>query len=64
MPKAAWFAFIAIQGVAVLRIGAELASDTMAWQALAAAGWLLALAPWVFRIGRITLSPRKDGKPG
>lgn len=64
MPKAAWFAFIAVQSVAVLRIGAELASDTMAWQALAAAGWLLALAPWVFRIGRITLSPRKDGKPG
>lgn len=64
MPKAAWFAFIAVQGVAVLRIGAELASDAMAWQALTAAGWLLALAPWVFRIGRITLSPRKDGKPG
>ena len=26
--------------------------------------WLLALAPWVARIGRIYLSPRKDGKPG
>ncbi|RZA20234.1 MAG: NnrS family protein [Lysobacteraceae bacterium] len=64
MPKAAWWAFVALQVVAVLRIGAELATDPMAWMAYAAAGWLLAFAPWVARIGRIYLSPRADGKPG
>lgn len=64
MPKVAWFAFVAIQAVALLRIGAELARDSMQWQAIAAVGWLVALLPWVMRIGRIYLSPRKDGKPG
>jgi len=64
MPRAAWFAFAAIQLVALLRIAAELAPDNMAWQAIAAVGWLLAFAPWVARIGRINLTPRADGKPG
>ena len=64
MPKVAWFAFVAIQVVALLRIGAELARDSMQWQAIAAVGWLVALLPWAARIGRIYLSPRKDGKPG
>ena len=26
--------------------------------------WLLALSPWVAHIGRIYLSPRRDGRPG
>jgi uncharacterized protein involved in response to NO len=64
MPKAAWFAFVAIQLVALTRIGAELAGDPMAWHAVAAIGWLVAFAPWVLRLGRIYLSPRIDGKPG
>ena len=64
MPKAAWFAFAAIQLVTLIRIAAELADDPMRWQAIAALGWLLAFAPWVLRIGRIYLSPRVDGKPG
>jgi uncharacterized protein involved in response to NO len=64
MPKAAWFAFVAIQLVALMRIFAEVLPDGMAWQALAALGWLVAFAPWVARIGRIYLSPRLDGKPG
>jgi uncharacterized protein involved in response to NO len=64
MPKAAWWAFIAVQLVAVARIGAELADDPAAWMACAAVGWLLAFAPWVLRIGRIYLSPRADGKSG
>lgn len=64
MPKAAWFAFISIQLVAMLRIGAEFANDVPRWQAIAAFGWLVAMTPWVARIGRIHLSPRKDGKPG
>ena len=64
MPAAAWFAFIAVQLVAVMRIVAELAPDHFAWQAAAAVGWLVAFTPWVLRIGRIYLSPRADGKPG
>ena len=64
MPGAAWFAFATIQLVALLRIAAELAPDSMAWQSVAALGWLLAFAPWVVRIGRIYLAPRADGKTG
>jgi len=64
MPRVAWFAFVAIQCVAVLRIGAEFAADPMLWQAIAAVGWLIALGPWVARLGMIYLSPRIDGKPG
>jgi uncharacterized protein involved in response to NO len=64
MPAVAWFAFIAIQLVALLRILAEVSADPMAWMAIAAVGWLVAFAPWVARIGRIYLSPRADGKPG
>ena len=64
MPAAAWFAFAAIQLVALLRVFAEVMPDGLAWQAVAALGWLLAFAPWVLRIGRIYLSPRTDGKPG
>ncbi|WP_454830968.1 NnrS family protein [Pseudoxanthomonas wuyuanensis] len=64
MPAVAWFAFVAIQIVAVMRIAAELMPDALFWQAASAAGWLLAFLPWVSRIGRIYLSPRADGKPG
>ena len=64
MPAAAWFAFITIQVVAAIRVGAEVLPDSMAWHAVAAIGWLVAFAPWVARIGRIYLSPRADGKPG
>ena len=64
MPTAAWFAFAAIQLVTAMRVAAELVPDGMRWQAYAAIGWLVALAPWVARIGRIHLSPRIDGKPG
>ena len=64
MSPAAWFAFVAIQLVAVTRVAAEIAPDGAAWQAVAAIGWLLAFAPWVARIGRIYLTPRIDGRPG
>ena len=64
MPRAAWFAFVAIQWVALARVFAEVLPDMWAWQAAAAVGWLVAFAPWVYRIGRITLSPRVDGRPG
>jgi uncharacterized protein involved in response to NO len=62
--RVAAFAFVAIQCVAVLRIGAELVDDGPAWQALAGIGWLLAFLPWVLRSVRIYLAPRADGKPG
>ncbi|WP_132999778.1 NnrS family protein [Luteimonas arsenica] len=64
MPGVAWFAFVAIQLVTVARILADVSADAGAWWAVAAVGWLLALGPWVARIGRIYLSPRADGKPG
>ena len=61
---AAVFAFAALQLVAVMRIAAELVPDQMAWQAVAAAGWLVAFAPWVLRSLRIYGTPRIDGRPG
>ena len=64
MPKAAWWAFIVIQLVALLRIGAELSRDPWGWMTISAIGWLVALGPWILHIGRIYLSPRADGKPG
>ncbi|MGH8085364.1 MAG: NnrS family protein [Lysobacter sp.] len=64
MPAVAWFAFVAIQVVAAIRVAAEVLPDSMAWHAVAALGWLVAFAPWVVRIGRIYLTPRTDGKPG
>ena len=64
MPPAAWFAFGALQYVAVVRVAADLAPDPLRWHAIAAIGWLVALAPWVVRLGRIYLAPRIDGKPG
>jgi len=60
----AWFAFVAIQVVATLRILADVLPDPGLWQALAAIGWLLALSPWVARIGLVYLTPRRDGRPG
>ena len=60
----AWFAFVAIQIVASMRILAEVLPDPGLWQALSAIGWLLALSPWVARIGHIYLTPRRDGRPG
>ncbi len=64
LPAAAWFAFVALQVVTLVRIVAEIATDHMAWQAVAALGWLVAFTPWVLRVGRIYLTPRADGKPG
>ncbi len=64
MPPVAWFAFVAVQGVAAMRIAAELVPDAYAWHAAAAVGWLVAFLPWVARLGHIYLSPRVDGKPG
>ncbi|MBM5812907.1 MAG: NnrS family protein [Gammaproteobacteria bacterium] len=64
MPAVAWIAFVALQLVAVLRIGSELLADPVAWQAGAAVLWLVALAPWASRLLWIYLTPRLDGNPG
>ena len=64
MPKVATYAFVAINLTAVVRIAADVSPDAMALHVLAGAGWLLALGPWIARIGRIYLAPRVDGKPG
>jgi uncharacterized protein involved in response to NO len=58
------FGFVAIQCVAVVRIAAEVLPDRPACQAVAAAGWLIAFAPWVVRSVRIYTTPRVDGMPG
>jgi len=63
MTSVAWFAFGGIQAVALLRVLAEVLPDAPLWQALAAAGWIVAFAPWVLRSARIYLSPRVDGRP-
>ncbi|MBL9016952.1 MAG: NnrS family protein [Myxococcales bacterium] len=64
MPAAAWFAFGAVQLVAVVRIVSELMRDPFAWFAVAALAWLVAFAPWVVRLARIYLVARADAKPG
>jgi uncharacterized protein involved in response to NO len=62
--RVAGFAFVAVQGVALLRILAELQTDGLSWQAVAAVGWLAAFLPWVARSSWIYLTARVDGKPG
>ena len=57
-------AFILVQLVAVLRILAEVVPDALAWQAIAAVGWVIAFLPWVLRSAWIYLTPRTDGKAG
>jgi uncharacterized protein involved in response to NO len=62
--RVAAFAFVCVQFVAVLRIVAELAPDTLAWQAVAALGWIGAFLPWVLRSSWIYCTPRADGRAG
>jgi len=62
--RVAGFAFIVVQAVAALRIVSEVLPDSMAWQILAALGWLLAFLPWVLRSAFIYLTPRVDGQIG
>lgn len=64
LPAVAAFAFAAIQIVALVRIAADVLPDAMLWYALAGAGWLLGLGPWIVWLGATYLAPRADGKPG
>lgn len=56
------FAFIVVQITVLVRIGAELAPDILAWHSAAGLLWLLAFLPWVLRSLWIYLTPRADGK--
>lgn len=60
----AWLAFWGMQAIALVRVLAEALPDTAAWQALAGAGWVVMLVPWLLGLGRTYLAPRVDGKPG
>lgn len=62
--KVAAFAFIVIQLVALTRIVAEFTPDSLAAQAIAALGWLVAFVPWVLRSSWIYVTPRVDGGNG
>ncbi len=62
--KVAAFAFICIQVVALTRIVAEFVPDSLAVQAIAAIGWLVAFVPWVLRSTWIYVTPRVDGGHG
>ena len=64
LPTVAAYTFAAVQFVCIVRIAAELVNDWLAWQAVAAAGWLIAFLPWILWAMRIYILPRADGRPG
>ncbi len=60
-----WTAFLGLQGVAMLRLGALLWPVASAWLVPAAAvGWWLVMGAWALRLLRWYLRPRLDGRPG
>jgi len=64
MGRIPWVCFLLLQGVAMLRISAELLPDAPLWMAISAFAWVLAFLPWVLRSAWIYLTPRKDGQAG
>lgn len=62
--RLAAFAFLLIQLIAVVRVVAELAPDSLFWQAIAGIGWIVAFMPWTVRSAWIYLTPRADGRAG
>jgi uncharacterized protein involved in response to NO len=62
--RVAGFAFLVVQVTAVVRVLAEVLPDSLAWQAIAGIGWMVAFAPWVLRSAWIYLRPRADGREG
>jgi uncharacterized protein involved in response to NO len=58
------FAFVGMNAVALIRLGAEFSTQPLAWWQASAAGWLLVFLPWVLRSAWIYLVPRADGRPG
>lgn len=62
--RVAAFAFIVIQITAIVRVLSEVIPDSLMWQCISGALWLLAFLPWVFRSSWIYLTPRVDGQAG
>lgn len=60
-----WWTFIGLQGVAVLRVGADVFPGAYSGLLLAAAaGWLVLFGIWGGKFAPLYLRPRADGKPG
>ncbi|HLU77433.1 MAG TPA: NnrS family protein, partial [Burkholderiales bacterium] len=63
-----WFCFLAVIGVALIRIAGDIALLPWSLRAgllvTAAVAWLAVLIPWALRYAPIYLRPRADGKPG
>jgi len=62
--RVAAFAFVLVQLIAVVRVVAEFVQDSLFWQAVAGAGWIIAFMPWVLRSTWIYCRPRADGRVG
>ncbi len=60
-----WSIFVAFQGVAIMRVAAEVfPAAYMPLILLAATLWCACLVAWALRNARIYLTPRADGQPG
>lgn len=61
-----WYLFLGLNGIAALRVAAELApvSVYQTLNLLAAAAWLACLLPWAARYVPLYLRPRADRRPG
>jgi uncharacterized protein involved in response to NO len=57
-------AFVLVQWTAIVRVLSELSADSLAWQGVAAIGWLVAFLPWAMRSAWIYCTPRTDGRAG
>jgi uncharacterized protein involved in response to NO len=60
----AWLAFAGIQLAAILRVWAALRFEDAVFLLVAAAAFLLGLAPWLVRNALVYSRPRIDGHPG
>lgn len=61
-----WLIFWGVQGVAVIRLGAEFIQlpGVANLYLLAALGWLVVFATWYAKFAPIYVKPRPDGRPG
>ena len=63
-----WWAFLAVLGIAVIRIASDLAFFPAGMRSAllitAAIAWLAVFGPWGARYAPVYLRPRADGKPG
>jgi uncharacterized protein involved in response to NO len=66
LDQLAWFSFLGLQLVAVLRVLGEVSAlrALVDLNLIAAIGWLLCVLPWVLRYAPRYLRVRVDGRPG